>query len=170
MKKNNSSINHETCKKCLFCGDVCPNLLIEKNNEDLIVFKPEFYDLCITCGHCMAVCPTDSIKIEGLEYGKDILNVEKTETEKFDFQELISSRRAIRQYKDKDVSKDLLEKITDAIAFAPVSFTPNNLEITIADSKKMISALSAIIDFYEKLVQFLEKLQMFLLFTQTKRL
>ncbi len=158
MEQNKSYIELETCKQCLFCGQVCPNLLIEKNDKNNVIFKAEFYDLCITCGHCMAVCPTDSIHIEELKYGKDIIEKKAESTGADFFINLISNRRAVRQYKNKEVEKDKLGKIIEIISKAPVSFTPNSLEITVVRSvDKIKSALPLFVRFYDDLVKMLDK-------------
>lgn len=157
-EKNESYINSETCNNCLFCAEVCPNLLIEKNELGLTSFKSEFYDLCITCGHCMAICPTNSIQIDGLEYGKDLIEG-KTEIIEFDlFLNLLSNRRAIRQYKNKKLELEKIEKIIEAISKAPVSFCPNSLEICVINSReKLVSILPDFIKFYEDIVKMLDK-------------
>jgi len=92
-----------------------------------------------------------------LEYGKNIIEV-KSESIEFDlFLNLLSNRRAIRQYKNKGVEKEKLEKIIEAISKAPVSFTPNNLEICVINSREKINnVLPFFINFYEKLVNMLD--------------
>ena len=156
MNNKSSYINHETCKKCLFCGDVCPNYLLYKNEDGLVSFKEEFDELCISCGHCMAVCPTDSINIEGFTYGENIIKTEKKTIDYDNFLSVLSLRRAVRQYKTKIPPKETIDKIIEAIEKAPVSFTPNRLEITVVGTDLIKKSLPLFIDFYAKLVKMLD--------------
>ena len=137
METMESYVQHDTCKTCLFCGEVCPNLLLSKSEDDKVLFHPNFNELCINCGHCMAICPTNSIHIHNLQYEKDVysLNNEKLG---YPFFQLVEKRRAVRKFKDKEVDKALLQKITDGIALAPVSFPPNNLNLSIITSKSVL--------------------------------
>ena len=151
-----SYINHETCKKCMFCAEVCPNYLMIKEN-DKVVFRDDFDEICIKCGHCMAVCTTDSIFIEGIEYGKHILPIEKDKLHSSDFQDIINRRRAIRKYKDKAIEQEKIDKILEAISMAPISFPPNNIEVTvITDKAKIREFVLPMRDFYAKLIKMLK--------------
>ena len=72
----NITFNHEGCKKCGLCAEVCPNKIIIKNksaNKMEIRFDRE--NLCFKCGQCMAVCPQESIHVKGLSYEKDFFNL-----------------------------------------------------------------------------------------------
>jgi hypothetical protein len=62
----------------------------------------------------MAICKTKSVLIDGLSYETDFFELPKTnpDSPKGAFFELIYTRRAIRNFKDKPVPKALLEKIT----------------------------------------------------------
>jgi len=139
--KSKSYINIETCKKCLFCGEVCPNLLITKDEEGNVIFCQEYDELCIHCGHCMAVCPTDSISIEGLKYGEQVIPISKEDLHSDSFQSLASKRRAIRKYKSKEVEIEKVQKIIELIEKSPVSFTPNNIEITVINGREKLEKL-----------------------------
>ncbi len=146
-----SYVNHKTCNVCLFCGDVCPNLLLSKSEDKKVIFHPQFDKLCISCGHCMAICPTNSIHIKNLEYDKDIYHINK-ETDQNELFNLMKTRRAVRQYKSKEVPRELLEKIAQGIALAPVSFPPNNMEISIVNSSQILAeSLDIITESYFKL-------------------
>ena len=74
MKHKNSYINPETCKACELCAEVCPNMLIEKSEGKKMYFTDDFEKLCINCGHCMAICPTESIIVKGLSYKDDFFS------------------------------------------------------------------------------------------------
>lgn len=71
----------------------------------------------------MAICPTQSYVVKGLSYSKDFFEMSDPIAPDIVFFNMIATRRAIRNFKDKPVPKELLEKIVHAITFAPPGFT-----------------------------------------------
>ena len=152
--KNRISINAETCKACALCGEVCPNKIIIKEPPNRISFREDRLPLCLRCGQCMAVCPTKSILIDGLSYEKDFFEIPETFSLENPFLAMIATRRAIRNFQDKPVPKELLEKIVQAIAFAPPSFPPIKTEIVVVQDTALIrKALPYMIEVYDFLVK-----------------
>src|SRR5512145_2367224 len=113
------SINRETCSACGLCAEICPNRIMKKESGNGIVFRPERLPFCITCGQCMAICPTQSIVVDGLSYSQDFFELPVGPKLEMPFLEMIKTRRAIRVFKDQPVPKELLEKVVQAITFAP---------------------------------------------------
>ena len=148
------NINHETCKACGLCAEVCPNKIMKKDSTHKILFRQDRMPLCMTCGQCMAVCPTTSIIVEGLSYSKDFFKLPEASSLENSFFDLIVSRRAIRNFKDKPVPKELLEKVVQAITFAPPGFTPIKTEIVVVQDTAVIrKALPYMIEVYDFLVK-----------------
>lgn len=148
-------INHSTCKSCLLCTEVCPNKILVKNELNEIASRTERVDLCFKCGQCMAICQSKSIIVDGLSYEKDFFELPVCEQSNLEnsFLDLIYTRRAIRNFKDKPVPKALLEKIVEAISFAPPSFTPLKTKIIVIQNTELIrQSLPYMIHFYEKLL------------------
>jgi nitroreductase/NAD-dependent dihydropyrimidine dehydrogenase PreA subunit len=156
MKTGKSFVQHDTCKVCAFCVSVCPNALLEVSDEKKIIFRPEFSNLCVTCGHCMAVCTTNSINIEGLSYEIDIFDVEK-KTDEFDFFSFVQNRRAIRNYKSKPLTDEIINKIIEGMSLAPMGFPPHKISVTVVTNKEVIDkAQKIMVDFYAMLGKMLQ--------------
>lgn len=148
------NINRETCKVCGLCGEVCPNKIMKKDNTHKIFFRQDRIPLCMKCGQCMAICPTESIFIEGLSYSKDFFELPENSSLEHSFFDLIATRRAIRNFKDKPVPKELLEKVVQAISFAPPGFTPIKTEILVVQDTEVIrKALPHMIEVYDSLMK-----------------
>lgn len=143
-------IDDSLCKKCKVCTEVCPNVIFQKINNHISV-KSERIELCILCGQCMAACPEKAISVEGLDYNKDFFDMPETINS---FNALIQSRRSVRAFKDIPVPSDLLEQIVSAISYAPPSFPPIKVEITVIRDKQLIEeSLQHMINLYDKLMQ-----------------
>jgi nitroreductase/NAD-dependent dihydropyrimidine dehydrogenase PreA subunit len=132
------SVNLETCKKCGLCAEVCPNQIMEWAPEKELGFRADRIPLCIQCGHCMAVCPTQSITAGGLSYEKDFFDLPMGGLGECDFFNFLSSRRSVRNFQDKPVPKEMLQRIIDAVALAPMGLPPHKVEVTVAQNRAVI--------------------------------
>jgi nitroreductase/NAD-dependent dihydropyrimidine dehydrogenase PreA subunit len=158
--KQSISINQLTCKKCILCTEVCPNKILIKSESNEIVFRPDRVDLCFKCGQCMAVCSTRSITVDGLSYETNFFELPGVESIGYEksFYDMIRTRRAIRNFKDKPVPKELLEKIVEAVSFAPPGFPPLKIRIIVVQNTELIrNALPHMIKFYDELVAMMKQ-------------
>jgi ferredoxin len=155
--ETNSHINHESCKRCGLCVEVCPNRIMIKESPDKISFRTDRVHLCFRCGQCMAICPTKSIHIDGLSYSKNFFELPRDGTFERAFFNMIITRRAIRNFKEKPVPRAMLEKIVKAISFAPPGFPPIKTEIVVVQNTDIIRrALPYMIEVYDFLVKAME--------------
>lgn len=152
--KNSIHIHQETCKKCLLCSEVCPNKILVLNASNEMDTRADRIDLCFQCGQCMAICSTRSIVVNGLAYEHDFFELPQNASYENAFHDLIVTRRAIRNFKDKPVPKELLEKIVQAVSFAPPGFPPIKTELIVVNNRQLIEeALPYMIDLYDFLVK-----------------
>jgi ferredoxin len=154
MQEDKIMINEETCMKCGLCSEVCPNRIIKKGDSNQLSFRQDRIQFCFQCGQCMAICPTESIHIEGLSYSKDFFDLPESDSFEKSFFNMIVTRRAVRNFKDKPVPRELLEKIVQAIAFAPPGFPPIKTEIVVVQDTALIrKALPLMIGVFDFLVK-----------------
>lgn len=148
-------INSKTCKHCENCVDLCPNRIIQKGRSGEIIFRDDRLWMCFRCGHCMAICPTQSVQIPGLSYERDFYPQPQTDGhENESFIHLLSSRRAVRSFQDRQVPHELLEKIVQAIQLAPPGFPPVKTELVVIEDTDLIRrALPLMITLYDGLIK-----------------
>jgi len=141
----------DTCQACGLCAEVCPNKILRKVDGRMDVI-PERVELCFTCGQCMCVCPTRSITVNGLSYDRDFIPLPDKPVGDQTFSQLIKSRRAIRNFKDQPVPVELLEKVVEAVTFAPMGFPPVKTELIVVNDPQLIrSSLPHMVDLYDGL-------------------
>lgn len=151
------TIDNKTCNVCGTCGDVCPNKIMKKEDSSRMAFRLDRIPFCVTCGQCMAVCPTKSITVNGLSYSRDFTELPRGDYADA-FLDMITSRRAIRNFADKPVPRELLQKIVTAITYAPPSFPPAKTEIVVVqDTATIRKALPHMVEMYDFLVKAMDK-------------
>jgi ferredoxin len=148
------SIAAVTCNKCGRCAEVCPNKILARNDKKEITVRPDRIHVCFRCGQCMAVCPTKSIAVEGLSYDSDFFDLPPAMSYESLFYDMIHTRRAVRNFRDTPVPGELLEKIVDAISFAPMGFPPFKVEIIVVQDTGVIKkSLPHMIELYDSLLK-----------------
>jgi nitroreductase len=86
----------------------------------------------------MAVCPTQSISAGDLSYERDLFDLPMGGVGECDFFNFLASRRSVRSFQDKPVDKEMLQRIVDAVALAPMGFPPPKVEVTVVQNRATI--------------------------------
>ncbi|OQX99012.1 MAG: hypothetical protein B6I20_10390 [Bacteroidetes bacterium 4572_117] len=151
-----NKIEQKLCKKCKLCIEVCPVNIIGFE-EEKVFFIPEREAICLKCGQCMAICNTKAIKIENISYENQLFDLPENKILYNDLIGFLANRRSVRNFKDKPVAKEMLQKIIDSLAFAPFGSSPNKVNITVVNNRKIIeSALPFISEFLDNIVKWIE--------------
>ena len=117
--------NSATCNSCGNCAVICPRFVfehIERDGKPRTELASERIDVCIACGHCMALCATGSIRVDDLDPAA-FRPVEPARVEPQELLRLLENRRTIRRYKATPVAREVLDRVVQAARTAP---TPNS--------------------------------------------
>lgn len=137
-------VNTEVCTGCGSCVNVCSDLGLKLQNGKACKSETPIFG-CIGCGQCMAVCPTGAIEIHGREISPaDLFELPQKESAATYKQvlSLFERRRSIRQFKDRAVEPELIEKILKAAKTAPMSLPPSDVQVMVLDSKEKTRAFA----------------------------
>jgi len=141
-------INYEKCNGCRLCIKECRFFLLD-DTENKVLFE-DLDNMCMLCGHCIAVCPQDSIIYE--DFGDEVFTFEGIENldtiVPFDnLYKFLRAHCSIRHYKKKEVPTETLKKVVDLMQYAP---TGSNLRFekyaVVSDQEKLKSISDMVID------------------------
>jgi nitroreductase/NAD-dependent dihydropyrimidine dehydrogenase PreA subunit len=145
-------IDNNKCKSCRICINVCPIKILAVNDQNETFFKPEKTHLCLECGHCMAVCSTQAITVNKLNYETDFILLPKKNQDFSIFFEMLNSRRSVRAFKSKPVEKEKIQQILEAVSKSPFGAKHDGVEINvITDLSEINKALPLMSKFYDNL-------------------
>lgn len=143
-------IDSDKCIRCEECIKECPAHLFNKKESDSqdgpIIFFEDQYDMCIRCGHCVSICPKDAVIAEGtVELGglweyPEVKDPSKI-VEYIDLQKFFRARRSIRRFQDKEIPKDILEKVLESMRYAPSASNAQRWRYTVITDKEKINHL-----------------------------
>ena len=137
-------VNMQTCNKDGICAAICPVCIIEMQKGAYPAPTAEAEDMCIRCGHCVAVCPTASLSHREMSTGKcpPIQKELHLSIEQCD--QFLRARRSIRTYKDQSVPKNELLKLIDLAGYAPTAHNSQSVEWLVLGSSDELKYLAGI--------------------------
>jgi nitroreductase/NAD-dependent dihydropyrimidine dehydrogenase PreA subunit len=120
-------INPALCTNCAKCAFTCPSLTLVWENSALRVDTGTALG-CIACGQCMAICPSGAVTVDGRGLSPaDMLALPALEQRASpgQFDALALSRRSIRHFAKRDVDPDVVRRILETAATAPMGIPPS---------------------------------------------
>ncbi len=155
-------IDKELCIGCGLCVKVCPMDTISMQNGKAVVTGKE----SLSCGHCAAVCPEGAIRVNSID--KSILSYSTFKEDKkwlkhgdFDTPQLVRlmrSRRSCRNYKEKQVDRNILEDLVKIGITAPSGTNSQGWTFTILPTRGAVLVLAnQIARYFKKLNSMAEK-------------
>jgi NAD-dependent dihydropyrimidine dehydrogenase PreA subunit/nitroreductase len=132
-------VNLETCKGDGICTEICPEKVLETVDGKAATVA-EHADACILCGQCVAVCPTDSLRMPKLP-AEDFQLLPRLPFGYDEFHDFLRLRRSVRVFKDRPVERDLVEKILKAAATAPMGWPPHSTEVLVIERREELDVL-----------------------------
>jgi nitroreductase/NAD-dependent dihydropyrimidine dehydrogenase PreA subunit len=155
------TIDENKCIGCGQCVKVCPCRVLELQNKKadqitvytettlgsnaldlhkkkVCIVKPFW---CVHCGHCGSVCPTGAIDESGSELRKITAEELKKTPSSESLQFLFRSRRAVRHYTNRPVTKEDIEKILEAGRYTATGTNSSNVNYLVCNDPEQIAEL-----------------------------
>lgn len=137
-------IDIEKCTGCCLCVSVCKDFSLELANKKARVTTNPIFG-CIACGHCIAICPEDAIRITGREMSPNDVFKLPANNECSSYKSLLylmQKRRSIREFTDEEVSQENIDAILEFAKTAPMGLPPTDVHVLVLKGKEKVSAFS----------------------------
>ncbi len=128
-------------EKCIGCGlcikDCICGVIAFDDNKKPYEKNP---NNCIKCQHCMAVCPTGALSIDG----KNPQNSKPVSTHNpEEILNLIKDRRSFRQYKQENIAPEIMNKLKNMLNWVPSGVNNHRLFFAFIDDINVMKNVKA---------------------------
>ncbi len=126
------------CIGCKACVDVCPARVFV-GADGVRAARPGG---CILCGHCVAVCPVDAVEHGGFD-GQEFPPIPADARPDVDaLVGFLRSRRSVREFRQKEVPREVLERLLDVARYAPTASNAQDVRFVVITDRERMMALS----------------------------
>jgi nitroreductase/NAD-dependent dihydropyrimidine dehydrogenase PreA subunit len=133
LERGRPSVDGSLCNGCGKCVSTCLDEVWSLQDGKAVPGQGEFLG-CISCGQCMAVCPSEAIVVEG----RGMISGDRIELPPLErratadqLESLLTARRSIRRFKDKEVPHEIVDRILAMTATAPIGIPPSNIGVLV---------------------------------------
>ena len=87
----------------------------------------------------MAICPVSAIEVAGRDLSKNDIFTLSTHSPQVGYEHLMSllqKRRAVRDFEDREIEPDLIDKIITAAQTAPMGLPPSDVNLLVVSGKE----------------------------------
>lgn len=136
------NIDVSKCNKDGLCVLECPARIIEMQDNGPVAIEGA-EEICIQCGHCVAICPEAALSLDFLS-PDDCMDIDdKLHLTTDHVEHFLKSRRSIRTYRKKPVPVDLLEKALSIASYAPTGSNGQSVRWLVIHKKEDVQAIAA---------------------------
>lgn len=133
FKRASPVIDKDKCNDCGLCAKLCggqPLLHVDGR----VVIDPDSALGCMGCGQCMAICPTGAITVTGRGLSAEsVLELPPKESlpSAEQLESLMVSRRSIRNFKQAEVDRKVVDRVLRIASTAPMGIPPSEVGIVV---------------------------------------
>ena len=143
------TIDPEKCKRDGICVAECPGkVLVQTTRKDYPSVPPEAEEFCINCGHCVAVCPHGAISLSTMPLTACPVIQKDLQPSAESVRQFLTARRSVRCYKEKQISRRMLQDLIDTARYAPTGSNRQPVHWTVIQNPDDVRHLAELtIDF-----------------------
>jgi ferredoxin len=148
----NVFIDIDKCTGCGLCVEVCKDFSFKIVDHKVVKSNTPVFG-CIACGHCMMICPTGVIAIEGRSLSPvELFNLpDKSTVPSYEsLLAMLQRRRSIREFKDVPVEQEKINQILEAAQTAPMGIPPSDVHVMILENKTLVHTFAVEFSAYLK--------------------
>jgi len=136
------------CTNCGMCVKICPSVtIINVSGQATVV--PDNGMGCFACGQCTAICAFDAVRVTGRRMTPDDVQpwpASDRTADDVSLHNLMLTRRSVRTFKDAPVERELIDRILEMTASAPMGIAPSDVECTVFLGRDRVQAFAGDLD------------------------
>jgi len=139
------TIDADLCRRDGLCATACARGILEQDEKGAVpkILETEV-EHCFRCGHCVAICPAGAVSHSHFPEGT-VTPVSAEDLPGYDqVLELMRGRRSKREFRDKPVDGDVIEKVLEAARFAPSGHNEQTTEFVVVRDKKILNEIASL--------------------------
>ncbi|MBA7546358.1 NAD(P)H-quinone oxidoreductase subunit I, chloroplastic [subsurface metagenome] len=138
-------VDEKKCDSCGICVEACFARIVEFKDKAQVPTPVDGADeICVNCGHCVAVCPHDALTLRTMSPEKCVPAQKELSFEREQAANLLRSRRSIRNFSDKAVDREVLADLIDVARFAPSGCNSQPVDWLVFSDREEIRQLAEI--------------------------
>jgi nitroreductase/NAD-dependent dihydropyrimidine dehydrogenase PreA subunit len=138
-------VDQEKCNRDGICAAVCPPQIIELRGEGFPESVAGTDTLCISCGHCVAVCQTGALSHARIPVVECVPIREELHASAEVIEQFLKKRRSIRTFEGKTVPRELLEHLIDTARWAHSAVNTQPVRWTIVYDGSRVKHLAGLL-------------------------
>lgn len=148
------TIDRDICNRDGICAAECPTGIIEISEPGAFpVLIEGAEELCINCGHCVAVCPKGAFSLETMTPEKIKAVRKELLPDPEQVEHFLKTRRSVRSFKRKSVPREILAQLLDITRYAASGHNDQPLHWMVFEDKKELMRLSGmVVDWMREMV------------------
>lgn len=127
------------CIRCGLCVRACPYGVLGTDETGTPVSLTEN---CIRCGHCVAICPNGAFLHQILPTTSQYPIDEALQLDAAHVEQLLLSRRSIRQYRPEHVPEEILTRLLSVARYAPTAANMQGCSFQVINRLEVLRKLS----------------------------
>jgi nitroreductase/NAD-dependent dihydropyrimidine dehydrogenase PreA subunit len=142
----NIFIEKELCKKDGLCAAICPlEIIISPGPDRLPEPVPDFHKWCISCGHCVSICPTGALSHSGIPADQCIPVTDNLLPAPGQFEYILRRRRSVRRFKEQAPSGKIIRQLISMSVYAPSGHNRQPVRWIVFNRKEDMHRLTSLV-------------------------
>ena len=138
-------INESLCIKDGLCSIICPmQIIVPPTGAIPPEPKPEFSKWCISCGHCVAICPTGALTHSTMDPSQCIGADKKLLPGPDQFEHMLKYRRSTRRFKRKSPDRSVLEQAITMAGYGPTGHNRQSIKWQVVSRPEDLKRLTGL--------------------------